>query len=385
MSRTADAVEEAGPLAGVRVLDFSRLLPGGACTRLLQDLGAEIVKVERPVVGDDLRHEPPMLAEDISAVHQFLDAGKRSVALDLKNEDDIGFALALVEHCDAVIESFRPGVAGKLGIGFEAVNERNPAAVYVSLTGYGQTGPRAHDAGHDIDYCAYAGVLSTVGEAGPALSGVLAADMTGGTLAATSILAGIIQARTSGRGSYVDLSLMEAAQWALALPTAQHLADETSWAAGTAMLNGGWPCYRTYACADGGHLAVGALEPRFWRRLVELLGRDDLLERRADPSAIPELDALFATRSQADWLDLLEGMDACVAPVKSLAEAVADPHLRARNGVLDVSGQGWTVAQPACPIRFSGHDPRRGAAAALDEDRAWARALVARDTAATDG
>lgn len=370
---TADA-----PLAGVRILDLSRLLPGGACTRLLGDLGAEIIKVERPGVGDDVRHEQPMLVDGVSAVHQFLDAGKRSVALDLKDPDDAATALALAQRCDAVLESFRPGVAARLGLGYDDVAARNPAAVYVSLTGYGQTGPRAAAAGHDLDYCGYAGVLATVGtdDGAPAMSGVLTADMTGGTLAATAILAGIIRARTSGVGGHVDLALQEAAHWALALPTAQHLVDGNTWAPGQGMLNGALPCYRIYACADGRHLAVAALEQRFWARLVALLEREDLVDRRTDRAAIDELAAHLAARPRHEWLALLEHEDTCVAPVNTLADAVVDEHLTARDVLVDVEGEGWRQRQPGCPVRFQDRDVERATAPVLGADTDWARTLI---------
>lgn len=373
--------ESTPPLAGVRILDLSRLLPGGACTRLLADLGAEIIKVERPEVGDDVRHEHPMLADGVSAVHQFLDAGKRSVALDLKDPADVAVALDLAARCDAVLESFRPGVAARLGIGPEDVAARNPAAVYVSLTGYGQDGPRAPAAGHDLDYCAYAGALSTVGtpDGTPAMSGVLTADMTGGTLAATAILAGIVRARTSGVGGHVDVALQEAAHWALALPTAQHLVDGSGWEPGRGMLNGALPCYRLYRCGDDLYLAVAALEKRFWARLVELIDRDDLVERRADPAVGEELAALFATRPRAEWLALLEDEDTCVAPVNTLAEAVADPHLTARQVLVDVAGDGWEQRQPGCPVRFRDQQVSRQPAPGLGADDAWARALAAEE------
>lgn len=367
-----------GPLAGVRILDLSRLLPGGACTRLLVDLGAEVVKVERAGVGDDVRYEQPMLADGVSAVHQYLDAGKRSVALDLKDPDDVELVLALAERCDAVLESFRPGTASRMGVGPEHVAARNPAAVYVSLTGYGQTGPRAPAAGHDLDYCAYAGVLATTGnpEGGPAPSGILAADMTGGTLAAVAILAGIVEARRTGRGRHVDLSLQEAAGWAIALPMAQHLADGSTWAPGEGMLNGALPCYRIYRAADGRHLAVGALEPRFWERFVHLIGRDDLVPRREDATAIPEIAAIIASRPRAEWLELLEDADCCVAPVKTLAEATVDPQARARDAVVELDGGAWTVRQPGLPMRVEEHTPSRSPAPSLGADTEWARRLT---------
>lgn len=368
------------PLAGVRVLDLSRLLPGGAATRLLADLGAEIIKIERPEVGDDVRMEHPMLAPGISAVHQFLDAGKRSIALDLKDPADVATVLELAEVCDAVLESFRPGVAARLGVGPDAVAARNARAVYVSLTGYGQDGPRAPAAGHDIGYESYAGVLSTVGadDGTPVLSGVLAADMMGGTLAATAILAGILRARTTGVGGHVDLSLQEAAQWAIALPMAQHLADGTTWSPGQGPLNGAVPCYRIYRCADGRHLAVGALEQRFWERLVTLIGREDLNPRRLDSSAIPVLAEHLAGRTRAEWLELLEHEDTCVAPVNTLAEAAEDRHLLAREGLVNVEGRGWSVLQPGCPVRFVGQTLDREPAPELGQDGAWIDALLSR-------
>lgn len=366
------------PLEGIRILDLSRLLPGGAATRLLADLGAEIVKIERPGVGDDVRMEHPMLAPGVSAVHQFLDAGKRSIALDLKDPAHVEMVLRLAEACDAVLESFRPGVAARLGVGPADVAARNPRAVYVSLTGYGQDGPRAPAAGHDIGYESYAGVLSTVGsdDGAPVLSGVLAADMMGGTLAATAILAGILRARASGIGGHVDLSLQEAAQWAIALPMAQHLADGTTWDPGRGPLNGAIPCYRIYRCADGRYLAVGALEQRFWDRLVTLIGREDLRARRLDPSAIPLLAEHLAGRTRADWLALLEHEDTCVAPVNTLAEAAADPHLVAREALVQVDGPGWEVRQPGCPIRFVDQRVRRGVAPELGADETWVMSLL---------
>jgi len=374
------------PLAGIRILDLSRLLPGGAATRLLADLGAEIIKVERPEVGDDVRMEHPMLAPGVSAVHQFLDAGKRSVALDLKDPAHVEIVLRLSEACDAVLESFRPGVAARLGVGPEAVAARNPRAVYVSLTGYGQDGPRAPAAGHDIGYEAYAGVLSTVGadDGTPVLSGVLAADMMGGTLATTAILAGILRARATGVGGHVDLSLQEAAQWAIALPMAQHLAGGVPWEPGRGPLNGAIPCYRIYRCADGRHLAVGALEQRFWDRLVTLIGREDLSARRLDPSAVPVLAEHLAGRSRAEWLALLEHEDTCVAPVNTLAEAAEDPHLSARAVLVDVAGEGWAVRQPGCPVRFVGERVARDPAPALGADDAWVDALLGRDPLGRD-
>lgn len=367
-----------GPLAGVRILDLSRLLPGGAATRLLADLGADVVKVERPEVGDDVRWEHPMLAPGVSAVHQFLDAGKRSIALDLKRPDHVEVVLRLAEQCDAVLESFRPGVADRLGVGPAAVAARNPAAVYVSLTGYGQDGPRAPAAGHDIGYESYAGVLGTVGadDGTPVLSGVLAADMMGGTLGALSILAGVLRARATGVGGRVDVSLQEAAQWAIALPFAQHLADGSTWAPGAAPLNGALPCYHLYRCADGRYLSVGSLEQRFWARLVTLLERPDLLERRLDPTAVEVLAALFATRPRDAWLALLEQEDTCVAPVNTLAEAAADPHLVAREAVVDVAGDGWEVRQPGCPVRFDDWKVARTPAPALGADDALVADLL---------
>jgi crotonobetainyl-CoA:carnitine CoA-transferase CaiB-like acyl-CoA transferase len=369
------------PLDGIRILDLSRLLPGGAATRLLADLGAEVIKVERPGVGDDVRMEHPMLAPGVSAVHQFLDSGKRSVTLDLKDPEHVAIVLRLSAVCDAVIESFRPGVAERLGVGPEAIAAHNPRAVYVSLTGYGQDGPRAPAAGHDIGYESYAGVLSTVGadDGTPVLSGVLAADMMGGTLAATAILAGILRARSTGVGGHVDLSLQEAAQWAIALPMAQHLAGDIPWEPGRGPLNGAIPCYRIYRCADGRHLAVGALEQRFWDRLVALIGRDDLSERRLDPSAIPILAEHLAGRTRDEWLRLLEHEDTCVAPVNTLAEAAADPHLAAREFLVDVEGDGWSVRQPGCPVRFVGDRISRDPAPALGGDSEWVASLLSHD------
>lgn len=341
-----------GPLDGVRVLDLSRMLPGGALTRLLVDLGAEVVKVERPGVGDELRADGVPI-DGTTSTHAFLDGGKRSVALDLKDPADLELALALAAGSDAVVESFRPGVADRIGVGYAALRERNPAIVLCSVNGYGSGGPRDAVAGHDIGYCARAGVLASSGTRadGPAPSGGQLADLTGGLIGAVGLLAAIIGARATGVGDHVEVGLADAALWSVGIHAARVLAgDDTDGPEQTA-LNGAAPCYRAYRCADGRHLTVGALEPQFWRAFVDVAGEPSWTERRFDPSLVPAVAARIAERTLDEWTAAFAGHDACVEPVRRFSELRVDEQFLARGTVRE-RGDGTAVVGP--PLTLGG-------------------------------
>ncbi len=271
-----------GLLSGIRIVDFSRLLPGAALTQLLADMGADVIKIERPGAGDDIRRAGPEM-NGSSAVHLFLDRGKRSVALDLKTASGVAAAVRIAATADAVVESFRPGAADQLGLSYEALSEHNPKLVYVSLNGYGDTGPRSLAAGHDLNYCAYAGILDFSGweQDGPRPSGAQVADVTGGTLGAVGLLAAVLSASRTGRGARISVALADAALWTVGIHVSAFLAGGPQ-GSRSGDLNGGLPCYDVYECADGRYIAVGALEPKFWQALVHGLNRPDLAERQYD-------------------------------------------------------------------------------------------------------
>ena len=340
-----------GPLAGVRVLDLSRLLPGGFCSLLLADYGADVLKVEDTGLGDYIRWAPPQIdgvePSAASALFLSLNRGKRSLRLNLKVKEGVEVLLRLVREHDVLLESFRPGVLDRLGVGYERLREENPGLVYCAITGYGQEGPDRDRAGHDIDYLARNGVLGLTGErGGPPLSAAAQiADLGGGAqMAAFGILAALRERDRSGEGQLVDVSMTRGAQSWLAMVAARHLADGAVPRRGELELAGGLPCYRTYACADG-HVALGALEPKFWAAFCAGVERPDLVERHTDPSVAPELEAIFATRTRAEWAAFDDAHGCCLEPVRDLDEALAaDP-----AAIVE-------VAQPgaAAPVRLLG-------------------------------
>ena len=316
-------------LEGLRVLDLSRLLPGGFCSLLLADFGADVIKVEDTGMGDYIRWAPPYYegAERSAASAMFLslNRGKRSIRVDLKSEPGREVLLRLVRGADVLLESFRPGVMDRLGVGYETLRDVNPGLVYCAITGYGQDGPDRDRAGHDIDYLARNGLLGLTGErGGPPLSAAAQiADLGGGAqMAAFGILAALRERDRSGEGQLVDVSMTRGAQSWLAMVAARHLADGEVPRRGELELAGGLPCYRTYACADG-HVALGALEPKFWAAFCAGVERPDLVGRHTDPAVAPELEAIFAARTRAEWAAFDDAHGCCLEPVRELDEALA--------------------------------------------------------------
>jgi alpha-methylacyl-CoA racemase len=333
-----------GPLQGFRVVELAGIGPGPFCAMLLTDLGAEVLAVERPASGPP--GWPVLFAR-----------GRRRVAVDLKHPEGPGLVLDLVAAADALVEGFRPGVAERLGIGPDECLARNPRLVYGRVTGWGQEGPLARAAGHDIDYIALAGALHPVGPAdGPPVPPLnLVGDFGGGgMLLALGVVAALLEAGRSGRGQVVDAAMVDGA--ALLTTQVHELLAAGLWndRRGANLLDGSAPFYAVYETADGRHLAVGALEPRFYAELLERvgLGGEDLpaqLDRDGWPVLRERLAAQFRTRTRDEWCRLLEGSDACVAPVLSLVEAPTHPHNQARGTFVDVGG----VVQPAPAPRFS--------------------------------
>jgi alpha-methylacyl-CoA racemase len=339
-----------GPLAGLRVIELASIGPGPLCAMLLADLGADVVRIDRV--------EPSGLGVPMAPRFDVAGRGRRSLALDLKREAGRDAALRLIDRADVLIEGWRPGVAERLGLGPETCAARNPGLVYGRMTGYGQTGPLAQAAGHDINYLALIGALHAIGPAQgkpvPPLN--LVADYGGGALyLAFGLMAALFERQRSGRGQVVDAAMVDGASSLMSIFHGLQAAGQ--WddrARGANLLDGGAPFYDTYATSDGRHVALGALEPKFFAELAQRIGLPErFVKRQYDRRLWPEMRAaiaaILATRTRDEWGALLEGSDACLAPVLSLTEAPRHPHAQARAAFADVGG----VTQPAPAPRFS--------------------------------
>jgi alpha-methylacyl-CoA racemase len=338
-------------LTGIRVLDLSRMLPAGALTQLLADLGAEVIKVEQPGTGDVTRaYGWPV--SGTSAAHTFQDRGKLSIALDLKDEVGQEVVHRLAADADIFIESFRPGVAQRLGLGYDDLHAINPRLVYCSVNGHGTGGPREQAPGHDLNYLAYAGAVGFGGtqQDGPTLTGIQSADLIGGLVAGIGLLAALVPAREGGAGEHIEVALADAALWAMGVHVSSYLAGSPASGPESSLVTGASPAYRIYRCADDRYLSVAAIEPQFWAELIDALNRPDLLPRQHDLSAAAELEELFRTRPLEHWLVLLEGRPTCVAPVQSFEELRRDPQFDARRMFVPVPGD-HAVEQVGNPIK----------------------------------
>jgi crotonobetainyl-CoA:carnitine CoA-transferase CaiB-like acyl-CoA transferase len=334
------------PLQGLRLLDLTRLLPGPALTMHLADFGADVIKVEDVGEGDYMRAFPPLVrnaeGEPVNAAFENVNRGKRSIRLDLKRPQGRELLLRFADCADALIEGFRPGVMDRLGLGWEALRARNPKLVFCSLSGYGQTGPLATKAGHDLNYCAMTGVLDQIRADGrPAMPNLQIGDLLGGTLtAATALLAALLGAQRSGIGGRVDVAMTDGLLAHHIFPHGDLDAGRTP-VAGETLLTGGAPCYRIYETADGRHLAVGALELKFWRAFCDAAGLAELRDRHWAHGMLPgsaesrqvtrQVAERIRQRTRSEWEALFAAVDACVTPVLSPAEALALPHHRARG------------------------------------------------------
>ena len=347
------------PLAGLRVLDLTRLLPGPVATQHLADLGADVVKIEDTGEGDYARSMGARPGET-SAFFRLVNRNKRALRLDLKQPEGLAVFQRLTLSADVVIEGFRPGVMDKLGIGYERLAELNPRLVFCSISGYGQDGPYAQRAGQDLNYIGYAGVLDQIGAAGgpPVVPNFQIGDLLGGALAPlVGLLAAVIDARASGRGRHVDVAMTDAVLAHAVFPLAGLLARLAPPPRGADLLSGGVPCYGVYATADGRHMAVGALEQKFWILLCDTLGRPDLKPFHLafgakGEQARRELAAVFASRSQHEWIEVFERVDCCVTPVLHIGEALDNEQLQARGMVVEADG----LPQLAPPYKLSGYE-----------------------------
>jgi alpha-methylacyl-CoA racemase len=368
------------PLTGIRILDLTRLLPGPFCTMLLADLGADVVKVEEPPSGDYMRLTPPLI-DGQSALFNAVNRNKRSLTLNLKSQVGRDLLLLLVERADVLVEGNRPGVMARLGLGWDTLHARNPKLVMCSITGYGQHGPFASRAGHDLNYMAIAGALGLngAGDGAPAPLSVQVADIGGGGLQpAVAILGSLVEVGRGGDGRWIDAAMMDGAVSWLALALAAQGGGERV-ARGDQRLSGRYPCYRVYECKDGGFYSVGALEPKFWATLCGSIDRPDLFELQfADGEdavrAHQAMETVFMSRTRAEWELKLAGLDVCCEPVLELGEVAAHPQVVARE--LIATRPAGIEVRPAIPMRA---DWRRSDAPRLGEHSAEILAEVGVD------
>jgi alpha-methylacyl-CoA racemase len=338
-----------GPLSGIKIIEFAGIGPGPFAAMMLSDMGADVLRLDRSpnVVGGD----PDQPSLDL------LSRGRRSVGLNLKSAEGVELALHLVEQSDALLEGFRPGVMERLGLGPDVCLERNPRIVYGRMTGWGQDGPMAQAAGHDINYISLAGVLDSIGRKGqapvPPLN--LVGDFGGGgMLLAYGIVCALVERATSGKGQVVDAAMVDGSA---ALMTIFHGAAQSGWwkeERGTNMLDTGSHFYDVYECADGKFVSIGSIEPQFYAELLEKTGLagEDLprqMERSGWASSKRRLKAIFESKTRDEWCEIMEGSDVCFAPVLSMTEAQQHPHIKARNTFVEVAGSN----QPAPAPRFS--------------------------------
>jgi crotonobetainyl-CoA:carnitine CoA-transferase CaiB-like acyl-CoA transferase len=368
------------PLEGLTVLDLTRLLPGGFCSLMLADFGAEVVKVEDTGMGDYIRWSPPHYegaeASAGGALFLALNRGKRSIRIDLKTAQGKDVLTRLAGSADVLLESFRPGVLDRLGVGYERLSEVNPRLVYCAITGYGQDGPGRDRAGHDMNYLALNGLLGLTGEPDgpPVQAGGQIADLGGGALmAAIGILVALRERERSGRGQLVDCSMFDGSLSWLAMVAAAAFAGGPAPGRGRLALAGGLTCYRPYACADG-YVTLGALEPKFWSAFCRGVGREDLLEHALDPpgsDAHVQLEAIFRERTREQWRQFATEHDTCLEPVLGLDEALQSDLVSARGMVttLDQPGVERPVKLLGAPIKLSRTpaDPARAPGPALGQ------------------
>jgi crotonobetainyl-CoA:carnitine CoA-transferase CaiB-like acyl-CoA transferase len=334
------------PLAGLRIIDMTRLLPGPAMTMHLADFGAEIIKVEDTGQGDAMRSFPPMVrtatGEQLNTAFEATNRGKRSIAIDLKHADGREVLLKLAAGADALIEGFRPGVLDRLGLGWTVLNALNAKLVLCSLTGYGQSGPLAQQAGHDLNYCAMTGVLDQNRAAGtPAIPNLQIGDLLGGTQdALAALLIALLAAGRSGQGRHVDVAMTDGLLAHHFMPHSMLDAGKTP-RAGETLLTGGVPCYGVYETKDGKHLALGALELKFWQNFCDAAGLSDLRDQHwtrgqapggaAAQAATARVAARLMEKDRADWETIFANADACMTPVLTPEEALGHAHHKARD------------------------------------------------------
>nr|MBC7246015.1 CoA transferase [Chloroflexota bacterium] len=347
------------PLQGIRILDLTRLAPGPYASSALANLGAEVIKIERPRFGDPLRYVSRFGVDGGAAMFELLNRNKKSMTLNLRAPEGRGILQELAQRADVLLEGFRPGVMKRLGLDYETLAAVNPRLIYASLSGYGQRGPYHLRAGHDLDYIALGGLLALTGtkDGPPVIPGVPIADLVGGLWMAFGVVAALLGREHSGRGQYLDIAMLDSIVALLAIPLAEWLTTGHVPQRGQTWLTGKLACYHVYETADGGYMALGALEPEFWQAFCRAVGRLEWQARQYDAdqaSLIAEVAALFRTQSRAYWTNLFATHDCCCEPVLSLDEVFAHPQTVHRqlwhDGNLAMPLDGRETPQSPAPV-----------------------------------
>ena len=332
-----------GLLKELKMLDLSRLLPGPFCSLLLADLGMEVLKVEDTEQGDATRTMGPVRKKD-SAMFLALNRNKKGIKLDFKVKEGKEIFYRLIQSYDIILESFRPGVMDRLGIGYRELKKRNPRIILCSLSGYGQDGPYRERSGHDINYIGLGGVLEITGakNGGPVLPGVQIADIGGGgMMAAIAILAAAIHRQKTGEGQFLDISMTDSVVSWLSIHAAKYFMDGELPKRGNMPLTGRYACYQVYPTKDGRHMSLGALEPKFWKNFCEAIGRRDLFDKQFIEGEervriIAEIQNLFKTKTQGEWVDFFKAVDACCEPILTFEEVFQHPQVLHRQMLMEV-------------------------------------------------
>ena len=331
------------PLSGIRVLDFSRLIPGNFATLMLAELGADVIKVEDSKHGDPTRHLPPSL-DGQGLYHLLLNRGKKSVAVELRNPETLKLCNSLIDRADIVVESFRPSTAKAIGLSAAQLRAARPRLIHCAITGYGQTGPNAEKPGHDLNYVAEGGLLAVDRPGIVNLPRMFIADVGGGAMSAVAgILAALFARERTGQGASLDISMHDAVLYWMMLPAARELVRGANSAEGELPTFGRHATYNVYDTKDGQRVALGALEPKFWQTFCDVVGRPDWKSRQASDAAdqaalVADVRKLFLTRSRGEWLQLFSSQSACLSAVNSPAEALADPHVVPRGLLVETPG-----------------------------------------------
>ena len=341
------------------MLDLSRLMPGPLCTMILGDLGADVIKIEQPQVGDYARSAPPLLG-DTGSAFLMLNRNKRSITLDLKKAEAQEILRKLAARADVLVESYRPGVADGLGVGYETISQVNAQIVYCSISGFGQDGPYRDLVGHDLTYMAYSGAIGGTGPRGgpPVIPAIQVSDIQAAMYSAIGIVAALYGREKTGKGDFIDISLMDTAVASMILPISFHFAGEST-ERGSSLLSGGAPFYNIYETADRKHVAIAPLEPKFWIELCSALG----LERYQDKQLTSveekerirdDLAAIFHLKTRDEWVKILNERDVPCAPIYDVSEALADSHVLSRKMVFETETEAFgKLNQLATPIRMS--------------------------------
>jgi len=350
------------PLDGLRILDLSRLMPGPLCTMILGDLGADVIKVEQPEIGDYARSAPPFIG-DTGSAFLMLNRNKRSITLNLKNAKAQEILRKLATKVDVFVESYQPGVAERLGVGYPAISQVNERVIYCSISGFGQTGPYRDLVGHDLNYAAYSGAIGATGLKGgpPVILAIQISDIQSAIYAAVAITAALYRREKTGQGELIDVSLMDAALASMIMPLSYHFAGAPT-ERGESFLSGGAPFYNVYETADQKFISIAPLEPKFWIELCKLLGLEKYQDRQLADDEVTRhtreaLIKVFRQKNRDEWVRILNEREIPCAPVYDMREVPADPQVRSRKMIFQMETEAYgELSQLATPIRLL-HSP----------------------------